>query len=574
MVRAFIQHNGFYLLSVILFLVGCKLLMKSPLMRQTEFARVLYTFAILQGYEALVLASAAWIARRLRILGDGFLLLAIAGTLMLDPTFFSNNFLTIFAMQSTNSALPTPTVLRAGGVVVCALAFLLLPGKLLLIERIARIRLQTSARLGLMLGGAFIFLAAFPMNFEAWGPAERLEYYFALAWCLPLVALAFPPRAALLIPTPAPAADFHTSAQLTGLRVLLLAVPLLLTIGHWFEHAYIYEFPLRPFLFAPLCITLLAFFFAQQRRRFSLYWIDACFVAAILLTLAPYRDLVVLHTLQDKTLEYRNEMALQAIHASHLPWLLLGLAISAAYALHWFWSPGRAVLYRMAAFACVLLSIAGWRSGLVPAWLLAVRSGAVGAAGWLGAHPAACWWFIWGLGVCGLLRWRTLNYRIFMAFFSVPMAFSLLPGGFRTWAPVEFECFFALVLLGSHLRRPHERGRAAVAFIIALIAYTHCANASAHTGLLLAICAAWAVVGVLLGYRLHQWGYVIIGGLLALSLLPQCLSRLPFRVSPQVLCIAGALLIFSCGLLVTFNKTRILNCLAPATSAPPDAPAN
>src|SRR5690242_12324013 len=77
LIRSFLGGNYFYVLSACVFMAGCYMLMRSPLVAGTEFIRTLKSFLILQGYELLVIASAIVIVRKLKVLSDAVTLFLI-----------------------------------------------------------------------------------------------------------------------------------------------------------------------------------------------------------------------------------------------------------------------------------------------------------------------------------------------------------------------------------------------------------------------------------------------------------------------------------------------------------------
>jgi hypothetical protein len=87
----FIEWNYFYVVSAVLMMLGCYMLMRSPVIEGSKFAQTLKALLILQGYEILLIVTAVVIVRRLKILDDALTLLLLEMVLLLDPTFFSND---------------------------------------------------------------------------------------------------------------------------------------------------------------------------------------------------------------------------------------------------------------------------------------------------------------------------------------------------------------------------------------------------------------------------------------------------------------------------------------------------
>lgn len=76
--RRFIETNQLYVVSALLMMLGCHLLMQSPLITGEQFARTVKSLLALQGYEVLVIAEAAvfaWLGVRFRM--SAFLAVAV-----------------------------------------------------------------------------------------------------------------------------------------------------------------------------------------------------------------------------------------------------------------------------------------------------------------------------------------------------------------------------------------------------------------------------------------------------------------------------------------------------------------
>ncbi|MCA9447695.1 MAG: hypothetical protein KC931_11305, partial [Candidatus Omnitrophica bacterium] len=148
--RRIIQGNVFYIFSAFLMMLGCFLLMPTSSIEEAEqFTRRLRSLLILEGYQFLVIVTAVVIVRRLRILSDAATLLLIATTLLLDPTFFSNAFLT----------LRTPESLATN--IGC---LLLVPAKLSILQWGLRIRLTARALLSMGLAGGLVYFGPAVFN--------------------------------------------------------------------------------------------------------------------------------------------------------------------------------------------------------------------------------------------------------------------------------------------------------------------------------------------------------------------------------------------------------------------------
>ncbi len=229
-IRGFIEGNYFYVISALLMMLGCYLLMASPRAPGPAFTRTLQGLLILQGYELLVIATAILIAKRFRRLGDGFTLLAIELALLLDPTFFSNAFITI-----PNAEVPPIPVFRVIG---CCLLLVLL--KLEVMQRLLRFRLTARGYAGFLVAAVLVYFASAPLN-RTTGPIPRDLYALALSWAPFVLAALFPALGRILDRPPLPApAGFMTPRQGVGLPRILFWFPLLIVAAHFLESLGVY----------------------------------------------------------------------------------------------------------------------------------------------------------------------------------------------------------------------------------------------------------------------------------------------------------------------------------------------
>ncbi len=275
---ALIESNVLYVVSALLVMSGCRMLMHSDSIVGSEFQKTLKALLILQGYEVLLLGTALLIVRRLRIVSDAGKLFTIGFILLLDPTFFSNSFHTLYLLD--------------GGVVeslgVNLVCFALAPVKLLIAISILNIHLSPRMWFAFCVACAIVYLAEFPIAREA--PGRFLEEaYYIFAWTPFVLACAMPglhragrftgPR------------GYATDLQRRRLPRILVLTPLAFAVLHYFETAIVHEVNFAAFNLAPIVLLIvpvvIANTFLEDIRSTRLRGIDVV-VAGCLLLSSPW----------------------------------------------------------------------------------------------------------------------------------------------------------------------------------------------------------------------------------------------------------------------------------------------
>lgn len=241
--RHFIEGNYLYIISALFLMLGATMLRHSDALAVSEFWRTLQSLFVLQAYEfALILTSVA-IVRHFKKLNDAFILFFILFILILDPTSFSNAFHTMYNQYGT---LQQSLYINVGLALLAVLKFLIV---------CKGIGLMVSPR------GWFSFITA--MTFLYLGEFLLVRpdlilvpfyYTYLLAW-LPF-ALTF------ISPLRKSYAEFQGdddfASTLVRIRIdrMLLVLPPVALIAHYFQSAFIHRFPITSLHVAPAFIII------------------------------------------------------------------------------------------------------------------------------------------------------------------------------------------------------------------------------------------------------------------------------------------------------------------------------
>ncbi|MDX2177416.1 MAG: hypothetical protein SF028_13200 [Candidatus Sumerlaeia bacterium] len=535
--RAAIQGNYFYIASALLMIVGCYLLMKSPLVSGDEYLRVLKSLAVLQGYELLVIATALFIRRRFAGIGDGYVLLLIEIALLFDPTFFNNNF---FSMMKNGHP---PSLIYGTNAVCLALALL----KVGVLEGCLGFRLTNTARLGMLAAGIMVYVAPGPLGAWATDPAQARLHLYAMAWALGAVALLMPPVGAVVALDPPGA----TEGQRLWLPRLLAGIPLAVVALHHLEAMAVYQIPPHRADLAPLLIAVGLLLIRQESAKEpggGLVPVDICFALGLWLSL--HRSDVV------STNQMRN---LQLAH-EHLGSALAAAVVLASYGLLWWRLRHRALLIRIGVLLLAVV-VAALRAAGVFAWIGSLEppsfpSAAMGFNA-LVLFAAGLWWWMrrddWAaLLACAAAAGgtmaalpgehvaETMGLYFLLGAIAVDRYFPLEVRGFR------FLFAVAALLLPLKAGDPWIGGACAAVALLALVlrlANRWSGEFAAALVVALVVAANWIVSD----------------------------ANLRVRVDPAVAALLFGGLLFAAGLYVTLHKDRVLSWLADRDAPPPDA---
>jgi len=575
--KRLIRANYFYGLSAVLMLWGTYHLMYSPLVTGSQFARTLKALLVLQAYEVLVIATAILIVRRMKALDDAFMLLLVEIALLLDPTFFSNHFGALFYWQGR---LTCPY-----GLWVNDACFLLAPFKLLVLLYGLRLRLDPKGWLAFVFAAFIVYLTEWPIPKEhVWLEWSRDGYCYLLAWAPLVFAAILPPVRDLirvaggLVVVGEEGKGFITAARRDFLNQAFLWLPLAAMFAHFVESSYVHDVFFYPMHLVPLVLAFGVLWVRNSTRDHLMARVlvlDALVSLAILLSLPaanvprPFRP---------------NEAAIVPdFMAWRVPLAMCGVLAVVLYGYFYHRFRYRPALYRAVVLCCLgagaaFLQIEAVRSALCACWNGVCHAiawawlgfwKAVGKAlRWIILHPAFYLTVLWA-GLAALAsRFRNLFTFFLVGAVSVLLIFGSLPGPLTDWTP---EVLQSLFLLGIALDHGFSRsGKRQVRYCLALamvltalIRFVEEGPQCVWSGPVIALESALFIAG---GILLRHPGYALVGALEGLAFVHAFALWRGWYGQPALVIFTAALGTFAAGVLVTFNKRRILAWLGePAT---------
>jgi len=540
--QGFVEGNYFYVFSALLMMLGSYLLMSSSLVQGTAFARTLSSLSILQGYEALIVVTAAAIVWRFRRLGDAYTLFVIELVLLLDPTFFSNAFTTL-----PNTETPPFDVrwVNFG-------CFVVMAAKLGVLLAFLRLRFSPRTLLAFLGGGVFVYLAEGPLNNYGSG-LSREGYYYALGWVPLAVAALFPP-ASEAVAVRAGKEGYITARQVSWMPRFVVGLPLLIMASHFFESANVYGIRFYWTYGAPLLLVLalvIAKHWPRAQAGQGIFAVDVVCGFALLISLP-------ILGVEAKSAIHGAAPPTPAFLLGALPAVACGAAVVVLYA-YYAWKHA----YRPALVRVGVLGVGAAIYGLIKGGVISFGfdvAGSVLTSIWtfVAANP----WLVATAAWAGLLAVaiRFPRYATWFAFglYTIVFAGSLLPGPVGRRVPEMLQAVLVLGLVLSHVYGGWaDRGeRMVAALVLASIGFLRFAlDGSVSTGCVVAAeAAALVAAGVLLRHK----GYGIVGVLDALVLIGYLGRHVPESIPPAVAVLLAGLGLFLVGVLVTFQKERIL----------------
>ena len=529
-IRNFIENNYLYAFSALFMMIGAYALMQANPHAGRAILWPLRALLVLQGYELLVIATAAVIVKRLGVLSDAFILLLVELALLLDPTCFANSFHTLYGSE---------------GSWVNVACFALVPLKLAILQYALRLRVSPRMFGAVVLAAAVVYLGAWPISLERYRP-YRLDLFYGMTWFPLLVAIALPAlrRAVASVG----GRDFTTGGRIHMLAAWLVGVPMVVTATQLLDTRFVYDLPLRPMILAPLFLALAVLYLknsgAGERWPFTLMPVDLLAAAALVASLA-------------RTNPGFEQSALLA-WTPPLAWM--GLAVAGVYVYAWRRFEFHRALYRIVALA-VLGGIYLLMRTALPgmAWIAAQHTtGAVWH--YLGAHP----YVVEAPILVGLLAlaWRVPHAVtwLFGGMFSLVFLARYLPIDAMHWIPEIVQVFFVLLFVIYHRFGDTHNNRAVAFGCIVLIGLGRLAwmlgtDVSAAWYALPAIefallaATAWWMRGAV-----YFAGALVYGMLAGIVYALVALTKMPF----YALALAAGLVLFAAGIGLTFAKDRIL----------------
>lgn len=631
--RQCVAGNYLYLASAALMLLGCYGIMRTGVLGGAgAFGRTFRALAVLQGYEVLVIATAAIVAARLRALDDALTLLLAEIALLLDPTFFSNSFAT---MPGAEGAWIN------AGCAVLAVAKFGLVGWLLGL----RFHRRTWAA----------FVVAFVVAYGAGHApsADRVTalgmpfatYCYVLLWMPLLVAILLPGRgkrmrlqaggphhkgvlpdgeegAAAQAGGPhhngvSPMAWRIDAGRLASTDGALFVVPLVVLAAHAIEAAVVDDKAFSFIELAPIVLAVAVQYVKSHRGldpRGLLHRMDTVLLglgAMLLLSSAEDGRLVARSASLGWTcvacaalylwvarLTHRRGATVRACLLGGLGIVLLATQFAAGVVLlDALWHAGQAAAGVIGHVAAVVAGAAGTLVGALGKAAGAVAR-VVGAGWnllvWMLSGPARgvghgidwLWQLLWAhLQVVGAVLWvawlvaairvRSTPLWLAFAFATITAAVYVVPGGFDEWSGEYAQAVLALAIVGCRLWIGGRPGQGEV-ILAAILCVIGVARLATHPSLMTcAVAVAETVTFLIVGVRLRSWGFLIVSALDAVFLTHEAWAATAVRMSDArwvVGLVALSLTIFAAGIVVTFHKARFLaflDDLAPPVPARP-----
>ncbi|MCA9429720.1 MAG: hypothetical protein KC940_04340, partial [Candidatus Omnitrophica bacterium] len=530
--RRLIQGNVFYIFSAFLMMLGCFRLMPSSSIEAAEqFSRRLQSLLILEGYQLLVIATAVVIVRKLKILSDAATLLLVAVTLLLDPTFFSNAFLTLKETEGP------------GVMLVNAACLLLVPIKLAILQWGLRIRFTQRAFLTMVYAGILVYFGAVVLNFDP-VPIDETIFYYTLGWATFAMVLILPWYGRVL--SESTYRSNHVSQdQKYWIPRLIAAIPVLITAFHYLETSSVYEIKFYPVYLTPLLLAVGVFVLRMVRPTAAP--LPRC------LALDMVGAMELLFALPDVT---TSSVAVKLDRQLIPEWLMtpIPLGITGVVLIGAYVFCARKYSYRPALYRIGLLAAAG----LV---YLSVQKGwAYNSARWtltlVFDFPRTVIFLCSPFLLALAYRFREFWLWLAESLFFICFFFTFLPGELYHWIPEILQAsFLASMVLYHHFPDPRNEK---VTLAILLITF--------GLGRLLVDPSGWAAAIVLAetvglfaaGYFLSVRGYIFTAILQLTTLLTYGGYRSQEYIHPGYLVLILGLTVFFLGTGVTFNKKQIL----------------
>jgi hypothetical protein len=522
--RAFLEGNYFYVISALLMMLGCYWLMPGSLLEAEQFQRRVKALLLLQGYELLVIATAAAIVLRLKILGDAFILFVIELVLLLDPTFFSNAFFTLKT---------------SAGVMVNVICVVLVPIKLVILQRVLRLRIAPRAFAALVFAALFVFLGEGPLNLRRL-PISQFSYYGLLMWGTFAVMLLLPPIERLATPA-SHSLGYASVRQRVWLCRYLLWIPLAIVAAHLVETRKVYDIPFYALFVTPLLLSvaLLMVKTLPPKKFEEAFLVVLDFLALVALVFSlPASNLQV------------NTSVPQSFRApdwvlSPIPlgaWAISALCLYGSAFLRWGCT---SAFYRMGAIVmggCVYVLFKTRIPGK--------------AAVWTSDHPLMLLLILGLLVTAAAIRWRDFWSWLAAGTTWLILGVAVLVSHKIWLVPEGIQLFFVLLMVLYHLYGDPRSERHVCATVVAAIAFLRLVIDPGwwQTGVVVAESTGLLTAAVLL----RQPGYLAVGGAQG-SLLALYVARvLPVFVPPALIAVAGSMVLFAVGVCVSFQKNRLL----------------
>ncbi|MBX7247285.1 MAG: hypothetical protein K1X53_17455 [Candidatus Sumerlaeaceae bacterium] len=558
--RAFFENNFFYALSACLMMLGCYLLMRSPVIEGPVFTKTLASLTILQAYEILVIATAMLIVRHFLRLGDAFSLLVIELVLLLDPTFFSNSFLTMI-----------PTLGDRGPLAVNAVCLALVPVKLALLQWGLRLRFTPRLWLGILAAAAVVYFGTTPLNYEV-KLLSREAIFYCLSWKTVIVCAILPAAWNCLTTVAGTTDDYMSPRQALALQRLLVVIPVAIVAMHFIESSVVFGIQFYWFYGAPLLLAVAVMAWNQWRPGANA---DPLFQLSDVLSV-----FAVLISFSYPNIEGKAAMGVTRVRVPEFlvagwPVVFVGLGIVALYAVVYLRTQFPKALVRVGILCAGAVGYGIYKTGIIgKTWNLILspfrflgemfsRLSAV-----FSSQPTVALLIVTIVFVVLAWRKRTFITWLFAGLSMILLGFAVSTESLLSWSPEIAQCVFAWLVILSHRFGDSGRNRytAATAMIIfALGRFMY--EPVIWTG---TVMITEAVALMILGYKVRERAYIILGLLQLAAIVGFSIHASSAWVNPAITTLAMGLALFAIGVLVTFQKQRILKWVA---ERPPESDA-
>ncbi len=542
-VRTFIEGNYFYIISAVLMMLGCFLLMRSDVIRGTVFIRTLKTLLILQGYELLVILTAIAIVRKFKVMGDAFTLLIIELVLLLDPTFFSNSFFTMLSIEST---------------LVNVACFLLVPVKLLILQKMLRFRLSDSAFGAFMFAAILVYLAEGPLNLI--DLAISTHSYFYLLGFMPLVFCFLLPPVREMVKIRDTAGGYVTERQRTWLPGFLLIIPLFIIVSHYIESSQVYGIRLYWPYAAPImlgCAVLVTKNIKEEKALEYIIVIDLFCAVSLLLSWGSVTSFLKEGFVSIKTAGHVGGELPPRFVSSNITLILCAVAVIIVYGYYAIRLKFKPALYRIVAIGVLGLIYLIGTTGLIQASVGFIGDIIGSVFSWMGNNPI----IIWGLIGAGLLALSVKFPNIYTWFvfgiYTLIVIFLKLDIEHVAYIPEAVQVGFLFLMLLYHKFGDKENNRYVAATCVVLVGLGRYFFApELWKGLVVTV----EVLGFLgAGIWFKQRGYVVLGFLQGIVFLLGLGIQFHEAFDPALMALTAGIIIFVLGILLSFNKKAILD---------------
>lgn len=538
LLEKFLLGNYFYPMSAAAFMLGCYLLMTSPYVSGTIFIRTLKSFLVLQGYEGLLLASAALITYKLGRGGDVVTLFLIGIVLTLDPTFFANAFYTI--RQDVNPAYP---------LLVCSLSLAAALGKLMVYKRLLRLHTSWRFVVGFLLAACTVWLSGIIFRRDHTVIAATW-YSYALAWVPLLVTSVIgEPRQNHLVPESVHQSHWPSLFVASALPVLCAF--------HQIEFTIVSDVGYSPWLMAPI-FTALTFALVRHAQPGnndgSNYGSADIFAVFALLVSLNGRG---------------GEMVANVSMPSPLVLAAIGVGGIFSYG-YWKHRSKIARLHLIAYVGTLVAAMSTWviiRYGIplvrqinlppIPAEVLTFRSFML---------------LLTALLIGAAIVRRSALLYLLASWSAIILVAGFVAGGYTSWVLELVQLLVLALFIYYYVKGPDTENlqkTAVVLIAVSLLRFVFFPHPVAY-GFLLAECAMLLIVSK----YLHSSFFAILA---AVGLVVAGFGTVKYMITslhPSVTALAAGVLLFAAGLWVTFQKAKLVAAVALSDrqAVPPPLP--